>query len=251
AAMGAPWTMEQVRLAVSVRPRGQSNVIEIEATTLGADEASRLATTYATESVGLRNADVQTRATELLAAHERAQATGTPANALDPALVELRLLMEQGDPSLSVITPAPVPDGPVTPSPRTVMVLAALIGLLGGVALAVAVDGVVASLSTDRSADRIPPRHRSTSSEPGPGRPAVSHPGHQPTAAGNGVRSGIAPGSVTAAARPGPPAGLDHPSPAAAPRVPSWDDEPIARSNGWATNGGRGAPPRGGEGSGW
>jgi Mrp family chromosome partitioning ATPase len=144
-ALRGSWTSTRVLHAITIRPRGQTNVIELIARAGSPRVAADLANAYAhavvdTRRDGLNQAiDRQIRDTTTQLGAVRGPGV-TAAAALQERLNELRLLRATGDPTLALAQDAEVPTG-ATGAPRWLVVpLAALAGAVLGVAAAVVVD---------------------------------------------------------------------------------------------------------------
>jgi len=171
--MGEEWTPDRVAQAISVAARGQSNLVSVEARANSPLTASLLATTYANEAVTTRNADVRERSFGLLNEYRLATEPNV-ASGFDREVAELLLLVQHGDPSVSVIEDAPVPISPSSPPDLLVYLVAALAGLVGGLGLALLLNALTErepgdaelaatqSTTTPISVFRLPqPEHRS------------------------------------------------------------------------------------------
>lgn len=144
--LGAPWTPISVERAVTVTPKGQTNVVEITATTEGADSAAAVANEYADAALRvrgdlLREAIDEARsrtASELAAARANGQAT----EALDQRAADLALIGSTGDPTISAAEAASPAEGPEGLPLAVVIALALIGGAMVGVAGAVVLDAL-------------------------------------------------------------------------------------------------------------
>jgi capsular polysaccharide biosynthesis protein len=129
ARLGSGATVKEVEGEVAVLPRGESNIVAITATTDSAAEAAQVATTYA-------KAALELRARALRPAVRREIEIGGDAE----RVARLRLIERTGDPTLSLAAAAERPSGSSDLAAKMVLVLAAVIGLLGGLGLVVLVN---------------------------------------------------------------------------------------------------------------
>lgn len=126
-ALGGEWTEQKVEEAVGVAPRGESNLVAITAQSNDPEEAAEVANRYA-------NAALQFRRRSLEPAVER-EIRVVEAETGDAARVQrLREVLENGDPTLSISTPARAPSSSALPSEKLVLLAALIVGLLVGVA---------------------------------------------------------------------------------------------------------------------
>lgn len=123
--LGGGVTPQDVRDDVALQAIGGGNVVGVEGTAGSAEQAVRLADTYARAAIDARNAQVE---------QDARQAIGQIDGRDDPELVgprqQLRSLRDQGDPTVSFSERAAFPDGPDGPSAWLVVVGAMLAGVL-------------------------------------------------------------------------------------------------------------------------
>ncbi len=149
AQMGHGWTAQRVQNAISVTPRGESNVLNVTAQAGSPAEAARLANTFAQQAVGYRGSVVQHNIdTELEELTGRLNGTsaggvgnGSLAEQLATRIAALRAVQAGGgDPTLEVTGLATL-NGSPTGAPHWLVVLLALIaGFAIGSVAALAVD---------------------------------------------------------------------------------------------------------------
>jgi len=147
-AMGPGWSGQRVENSTSITPRGQSNVLAITGRAPSADEAARLADTYARAAVDTRAKIVQRNIAARIDAVQariarlsRTLPAGSPElQGLATQLGDLRVAQDTGgDPTLSVSQAAQ--PGSVTGAPKLlVLLVAALTGLALGSIAALAVE---------------------------------------------------------------------------------------------------------------
>ena len=147
-AMGAGWSGSHVQAATSVTPRGQSNVLAVSGRAGSADEAARLANTFARAAVDARGkvvqrniasriTTVQSRLTHLA----RTVPTSPGVDDLRTQLSELQAAQDAGgDPTLSLSQLAEPPGSPTGAPPLLVVLVAALAGLVLGSVAAIALE---------------------------------------------------------------------------------------------------------------
>jgi capsular polysaccharide biosynthesis protein len=125
--LGSDWTEQEVEEAVGVAPRGESNLVAITAQSDDPDEAAAIANRYA-------NAALQFRRRSIEPALEREiQAVEAEAgNAM--SLQRLQDAKDNGDPTLSISSPARAPSESALPTAKLVLLAALVIGLLLGAA---------------------------------------------------------------------------------------------------------------------
>lgn len=144
-AMGGRWTENGVQAAVTVAPRGQSNVLGATARASTAEDASRLANTFAQAAVAtrsklvLRNIDLKLQALE----HRLQQLPQSVATAgkeeLAARIAQLEAVRATGaDPTLRVAQLAKPPSGPTGFSDGFLILLSAVVGFALGSVAAVA-----------------------------------------------------------------------------------------------------------------
>jgi Mrp family chromosome partitioning ATPase len=148
AAMGPGWTIQRVQSAVSVTPRGQSNVLAVTASAPTAADAVRLADSFAHAAVANRAAVVQRNiAIEVAALQARLARSSRTAplpsaevQDLTTRLGQLHAVQDSGrDPTLSVSQTAPSA-GATGASAWLIVMLAAIASLALGSAGAVALE---------------------------------------------------------------------------------------------------------------
>ncbi|HWH10004.1 MAG TPA: AAA family ATPase [Solirubrobacteraceae bacterium] len=125
ARVGQGLTAEQVESDVTIIPVGQSNLVAITATAGTGRLAAQLATSYAEQSLYLRNAAIRRQIGALIATLRNSASPGNQAR-----ILELRAVLENGDPTLSISQPATVPSSPSGASKWLVLVLAAVVGFV-------------------------------------------------------------------------------------------------------------------------
>jgi tyrosine-protein kinase len=146
--MGPGWNAQRVQGAVSITPRGQSNVLAVTARAPNQADAARLANAFANSAVDHRARIVRQNVTGalrvLLARASRLRETAPASSELQDlatSITTLRGLQDFGrDPTLSVEQSAQVPGAP-TGAPRLLVVLlAAVVGFALGCIAALAAD---------------------------------------------------------------------------------------------------------------
>jgi capsular polysaccharide biosynthesis protein len=126
AALGGEWTEQKVEEAVGVAPRGESNLVAITVQSGDPEEAAEVANRYA-------NAALQFRRRSLEPAVEREiRVVEAEAGSAD-RLQRLREVKDNGDPTLSISSPARAPSSSALPSAQLVLAAALIVGLLVGV----------------------------------------------------------------------------------------------------------------------
>ncbi len=134
------WTTSEVEEAVTVQPRGESNIVAITSSTESADEAARLANLYA--RVGLEH-----RRTVLEPYLRREIGILSGEEGAEEQLKQLRVAQVNGDPTLSFVLRAEPPTSAAGPSTKLILLVALIVGLLIGIG-AVMVINVVRSPTT-------------------------------------------------------------------------------------------------------
>jgi succinoglycan biosynthesis transport protein ExoP len=167
AKLGRGWTGQQVREAVEVNAEGDTNLVDVAATTSrGAREATRVATTYAATFVALQDAanvaDVQRRLkvyddyVNQLPPEER---NGPRGQRLQQNLDQLRineaLQSDSQKATARVVQPAEVPTSPSSPKTKRNVALAIVLALIIGLALAALVDRLDRAVKTVDELERV------------------------------------------------------------------------------------------------
>lgn len=167
AKLGRGWTGRAVRDAVDVNAAGDSNLVEVSATTpRGPREAARVATTYAQTFVSLQEAsnvaDVKRRLkvyddyVNSLPPEERSGPRGQRLQqALDTLRINEALQSDSQKGTAEVVQPAEVPTSPSSPKTVRNVVLAIVLGLVIGLALAALVDRLDRAIKTVDELERV------------------------------------------------------------------------------------------------
>lgn len=130
-------TVAQVLDAISIQPKGQSNVIAVTATADSAEGAARLSNQFVASALFVRDAAIRTAASvqvDRIQARLASQGAerGTNTEALTARLDVAQTLRESDDPTISLVQTARVPDAPVGPSKKLILLLAILAGFVIG-----------------------------------------------------------------------------------------------------------------------
>jgi capsular exopolysaccharide synthesis family protein len=167
ARLGRGWTGRAVRDAVAVNGDGDSNLVEVSATTpRGPREAARVATTYAQTFVSLQEAanvaDVKRRLkvyddyVNSLPPEERSGPRGQRLQqALDTLRINEALQSDSQKGTAEVVQPAEVPTSPSSPKTVRNVALAIVLGLVIGLALAALVDRLDRAVRTVDELERV------------------------------------------------------------------------------------------------
>jgi Mrp family chromosome partitioning ATPase/capsular polysaccharide biosynthesis protein len=123
--LGRGLTGQQVTSDVTVVPVGQSNLVAITASAGTGRLAAQIATSYAEQSLYLRNAAIRRQIGALIASLASSPSPGNQAR-----ILELRAVLRNGDPTLSISQPATIPTAPSGASKWLVLVLAAVVGFV-------------------------------------------------------------------------------------------------------------------------
>ncbi len=126
-ALGSDWTEQEVEDSVGVAPRGESNLVAVTAQSEDPDEAAEVANRYANAALQFRRRSIEPALEREIRAVE-AEAGG------ETSLQRLRDAKENGDPTLSISSPARAPSASSLPSPQLVLLAALIVGILVGVA---------------------------------------------------------------------------------------------------------------------
>jgi Mrp family chromosome partitioning ATPase len=133
------FTPQAVTSAIAVEPRGGSDVVTITATEHNAAAAARLANAYTTQALALRSAelsrDAQALVTQLQQREQSLPATDvTTRSQLAAQITNLVPISNGHDPNFSQLQIATVPTAPTGTSLSLIVLLAALAGLVVGIA---------------------------------------------------------------------------------------------------------------------
>jgi len=126
-ALGGEWTEQKVEGAVGVAPRGESNLVAVTAQSGDPEEAAEVANRYANAALEFRRRSIEPALEREIRAVEAEAGSGT-------SLQRLRDAKENGDPTLSISSPARAPSSSSLPSTTLVLLAALIVGLLVGVA---------------------------------------------------------------------------------------------------------------------
>lgn len=126
-ALDSGWTERKVEDAVQVQPRGESNLVAISAKSEDPEEAAALANRYANAALEFRRQAIAPALRREVRAVEEAPDSGT-------SLQRLRAAQANGDPTLSIVSPARPPSSSSLISAKVVLLAALLVGLLVGIA---------------------------------------------------------------------------------------------------------------------
>jgi capsular exopolysaccharide synthesis family protein len=136
------------KATIVVQPLSQAEIVSITASAGTAAGAARAANTYALTAVAVRSEqfqqELQTRIRQLSAQIARIPRSQRSGNfefaALQGQLGILRGFVGANDPTVRVLTPATRPDAPSWPKPVLTIAAAVIVGLLLGIAIAVALE---------------------------------------------------------------------------------------------------------------
>ena len=214
ARLGHGLTKEAVRSDVSVAAKGESNIVEVSATAPSAALAASIANTYArvfvSEQAG-SNQRYYATALKLverqLAGMTRAERAGTAGLALQARAQSLAILSELRNSSVRIAQAATPPTSASSPRVLRNTGLAALIGLIFGLGVALLLDA-----RRDRSAGT----RRDLPSAP-PGAPVLEH-----FTAGSPRRRPLEMGAMVAPRRAPRPAFLGHRHRTRCPPLRHW-----------------------------
>lgn len=176
--LGGTWTRKSVHEAVSVQPRGESNIVSITGSTSSAAGAARLANAYAHNALAVRAGQLSSEAKadmEQLEARQKSlpAGAGEAANAAQIAaqITALSSVAQGHDPNFSLLQAAIPPTSRSGSSLKLLAVLALLAGALIGTAAATAIEYLnrrvrdedeVLSLYPLPVLSRVPPLPRGT-----------------------------------------------------------------------------------------
>jgi tyrosine-protein kinase len=125
ARVGGGLTPQEVAADVTIVPVGQSNLVAITASAGTGPLAARIATSYAEQSLYLRNAAIRRQIGALIKSLESSPSPGNQAR-----ILELRAVLRNGDPTLSISQPATIPTAPSGASKWLILVLATVVGFV-------------------------------------------------------------------------------------------------------------------------
>jgi capsular exopolysaccharide synthesis family protein len=167
ARLGRGWTPRQVRDAVDVNGAGDTNLVDVSATTSrGAREAARVATTYAQTFVAMQDAaslaDVKRRLKvydDLVNSLPPDERNGPRGQRLQQTLDTLRvsegLQSDSQKASAEVVQRAEAPTSPSSPKTKRNVALAIVLALVIGLALAALVDRLDRAVKTVDELERV------------------------------------------------------------------------------------------------
>lgn len=143
--LGGGSSQSSVSEAISVQPRGESDIVSITGTAGGATEATKLANTYANAALSLHSTLLSHEATTQvneLRAREKLLPAGESAVAAQIAaqLAALGSVADGHDPNFSLLQAAAVPTSATGASKKLIVVLALLAGLVIGVGAAAGIE---------------------------------------------------------------------------------------------------------------
>ncbi len=134
--MGGDWTRQKVLDAVSVTPEGESNILGITGKADSADEATRLANTFARQSLESRAAVIEKQAAaEIARARTVADQLGDDTEAkavLTSRINALEQVTTDGDPTLELSQTATKPESPTGLPFPAIILLAGIAGFTLG-----------------------------------------------------------------------------------------------------------------------
>ncbi len=139
------WTSKGVQEAVSVQPRGESDILSVTATAPNAVEAAHLANTYSRSALAVYASQLSSEAKSEVAQLQARQKTlpaGENANATQIAtqLTALIPVADGRDPNFSLLQEATIPTSASGSSKKLIVALALIVGLLIGVGAAIAIE---------------------------------------------------------------------------------------------------------------
>ena len=140
--LGPPWTEGSVMSAVSVTPRGASDVLAVTADASSGSDAARVANAFATSAIAYRATVVQTQISAILTSLEarlallKSSPSSPEAQALAGTVAQLRTVQGSGrEPTMSVSQLATPSTSPTGAAPWLIVLLALIAGfVLGSVA---------------------------------------------------------------------------------------------------------------------
>jgi capsular polysaccharide biosynthesis protein len=131
--LGGTWDRADVERAVLVTPRGQSNLLAITATDGNAETAANVANVFAQAALDARKAAIAPYVEAQVRRMEETVIGRGDAATAEEVLRRLRSVLEAGDPTLSISSPALTPTSSTAKSPGLVLAIALVAGLLVGV----------------------------------------------------------------------------------------------------------------------
>jgi Mrp family chromosome partitioning ATPase len=142
--LGGNWTEGGVEGAVTVKPQGQTNILEVSAVAGSPELAARVANTFASSALAVRKRTVQRLARQAIPdvrARLRSMDQGSPGAAdLQRLLNRLVALSRGPDPTLAVSQGATPPSVGLAPPASVVVALALLAGAVLGIGAALLID---------------------------------------------------------------------------------------------------------------
>ncbi|MGH2914259.1 MAG: Wzz/FepE/Etk N-terminal domain-containing protein, partial [Solirubrobacteraceae bacterium] len=146
AQLGAPYTADSLKNQVSISPQDKSNLVGIQATANGPQQAARIANAIAGSYLQITGqqtvSDIHAAETHLRAQISDRTLTRAQRAALRAALIKLAVLASLGPQDVHLVQAAVPPSSNSPSSPKTVrnMVIGGIIGLVIGLALAFGVE---------------------------------------------------------------------------------------------------------------
>jgi Mrp family chromosome partitioning ATPase len=136
AKLGGDWSPKKVLDATTVTPEGESNILAVTGKADDADEAARLANTFARESLAARSDIIAKQATAEVARLRASQDDlGDDTQAKADVIQRINALEKvrvDGDPTLTLSQAATKPESPSGPPMPVIIILAALAGFTLG-----------------------------------------------------------------------------------------------------------------------
>ena len=141
--LGPPETASSLLSKVTATPVGQSQLVNVQATSTSAKQAQQIANTFIKQVVVTRSAALR-RAIATVIPGLRLQLAKLPPSerngpgTLGDELSQLQQLAAGSDPTISIAAPAPLPSGPTSPRVKLSLIAGLLAGLIIGVGAAFA-----------------------------------------------------------------------------------------------------------------
>jgi capsular exopolysaccharide synthesis family protein len=143
--LGDGWTVDRLRNSLAVEPQGNSNIVAVTGTAPSAAAAARIANAYAAAALSARESTLRAQVEQKLTGIEtRQQAITDPASPTAATLADkastLQAIAEGQDPNFSMLQTAEPPASATGTSSVLIVILAAFVGIVLGVAAALAVE---------------------------------------------------------------------------------------------------------------